>query len=265
MSNLFKKKEKKPKKKLTPNQLVNRISYVVFAVIIVVMLIVVVPQSIENIKDSTVGQVDILNDLCVECEISDISNQTITDNDMTELKTKLENAGVDIFDGEHVSLSKFDNITTCQNFSLTANELMCFVNELLSITPNYYSTTFYYAELTTDTSTKLLCVARLNFRSLCRFSDSEIKMYNSLNYTVPNKVYLTTLTNISDTISSTVKFNALDTKKSNSAKSFVESNRTNFVVENVLYDTINSALNTFCEKVDMTFSFYQNTVVFTNK
>lgn len=264
MNNLFKKKEKKPKKKLTPNQLVNRISYVIFTIIIVVALIIVVPQGIEDIKDSTIGQVDILNDLCVECEIGDITNQTITDSDMAELKTKLENAGVDIFDGEHVSLSKFNAITTCQNFSLTANELMCFVNELLSISPNYYSTTFYYAELMTDTSTKLLCIARLNFGTLCRFSDSQIQMYNSLNYTIPNKVYLTTLTNISDTISSSVTFNTLNTKKSNSAKSFVESNRTNFSVENVLYDTIKSALITFCEKVDMTFSFYQNTVVFTN-
>ncbi len=265
MNNLFKKKEKKPKKKLTQNQLINRISYVVFAVMIVVMLIIVVPQSIEDIKDSTVGQFDILDDLCVECEISDITNQTITNNDMAELKTKLENAGINIFDGEHISLDKYNEISSCDSFSLTANELMCFVNELLSITPNYYSTTFYYAELTTDTSTKLLCVARLNFRSLCRFGDSQIQMYNSLNYTVPNKVYLTTLTDISDTVSSSVTFNALDTKKSNSAKAFIESNRTNFVVENVLYDTIKSALNTFCEKVDMTFDFTQNTIFFTNK
>lgn len=265
MGKLFKKKQKKVKKKLTQNQLVTRISSIIFAVMIIVMLIIVVPQGVENVKTSTLGQVEALGDLSMECDIDDVTSKTISDAELESLKTKLSDANVDIFDGKHIAESKFALLSTCENFTLTATELVCFANELFVVSPNYYSTTFYYAELTTtDSSTKLFCVGRLNFRLLCRFSDDQIKMYNSLDYSVPNKVYLSTMTLLSDPVSSNVIFNALDTQKSNRAKSFVNSVRSNFAVENVLYDTLVSALNTFCNKTNMTFVFENNQVVFKN-
>lgn len=262
MSKLFKKKAKKPKKKLTPNQLVTRISAIIFVVAIVVMLILVVPQSINNVKDSTLGQVEILNDLNITCKLSDVTDNTISDNDKLSLQNTLTNANVDIYDGSHFSNTKLNSLSSCSDFSLTPTQLACFTNEMLGISTNYYGTTFYNIELSDST---LLCVAELNFRTLCRLSSEQIEMYSSLNYTVPNRVYITTSTTLSKNVSSSIVFNALNEKKSERAKSFVNSNRSNFDVENVLYNIVISALDSFCDKANMTYTFTNNNVVFTQK
>lgn len=259
---LFKKKKKKERKKLTEQQFVTRMSRIIFAVMIIVVLGVVVYQSYKSFTDSTNSQNSVFSSLNEQCKLSDITTKTISDTDKEGLKTKLENANIDIFDGLNVSFSKFSNLSSGEEFTLTGIELICFVNELLDVGTNYYSMIYYDVEIVSSTTIK--CVAETNFRNLCRFSNDQLKLYNTMGYTVPDKVYLTTSTTLGESLSSDIVFNTLDSNKSLQAKNFVNNSRTNFAVENVLYNTLISTLNNFCDKTNMSYTFHSGLITFYN-
>lgn len=259
---LFKKKKKKERKKLTEQQFVTRMSRIIFAVMIIVVLGVVVYQSYKSFTDSTNSQNSVFSSLNEQCKISDITSKTISDTDKTGLINKLENAKIYIFDGFKISPNKFSNLSTSEEFTLTETELVFFINELLDVGTNYYSVIYYDVEIVSSTTIK--CVAETNFSALCRFSNDQLKLYNTMGYTVPDKVYLTTSTTLGESLSSDIVFNTLDSNKSLQAKNFVNNSRTNFAVENVLYNTLISTLNNFCDKTNLSYSFQNDLITFYN-
>lgn len=257
------KKKTKKKRKLTQNQLITRLSVITTIVLIAIGLIFVVPQGIDDVKKTTLGQVDALNYLSEYCDIGMLTNTVVTSDDKQNVKTKLNTANTNLFVGDGISAQLFADLETCDQFSLTANELAFFTNELLSITSNPYIIEFYHIEIsTTSQGTNITAIATINFRSLCSLNAQQIELYSRLKYTVPTTVCLTSYTEVASEVTSSCIFNNLNQKKNDAALTFVSQTTTSDIAETILYSTLTSALNVFCDKVNLSYSFSNNCINF---
>lgn len=257
------KNKKRKRKKLTQDQIVTRISGIICFVVIVVMLIIVVPKSIKDISNNALGHADALTDLAKACSSTMLCDDPTSDADLTSLITVFTSADADIFTNNELDYDKYNNLASVQNFSLTANQLASFVNQILLNTANIYNLTFY--QITIDSAQKQIkCVVSANFRAVTKLSTNQEEVYKKLGYSIPNTVYLSTYTDYSQEPKSDITFNALDVKKNNNAKAFFSELRSDFNIAELPYNTITNTLNTFCDKTNTTYSIKDNHLQFTN-
>ena len=257
--------KKKNKKKLTQNQIITRISAILLSISIIVMLIIVLPREIKEIKNNTLGQVEALKDLSEYCDIDMVTTGIVAETDKSNLQSKLQIADVNIFKNNSINRNMFMSLTHSDNFSLSPNELAYFVNEILGITDNPYLLNFYKIEIAVSDAVYINCVADSNFKALTAMSEEQTKLYTTLKYNIPNKVFISTYTSVGEETKSSVVFNALDSKKNSRAKTFVTGSNTNLDVDNVLYNAVLSAVGEFCDKTNTTYTFSNNQINFIQK
>lgn len=257
--------KKKNKKKLTQNQIVTRISAILLSIAIIVMLVVTLPKEFNEIKNNTLGQVDALKDLNEYCDIEMVATDVVTEADKSNLQSKLQIADVNIFKNNSMNRNMFMSLTHSGDFSLNPNELAHFVNEILDITDNPYLLNFYKIEIAVSDVVYINCVADANFRSLTTITEEQIKLYTTLKYSIPNKVFISTYTSVGDKTMSSVVFNALDSKKNTRTKTFITSLNDNIDIDNVLYNAVLSAVDEFCNKTNTTYNFSNNQINFIQK
>lgn len=261
---LFKKKEKK---KLTNKELVSRWSIVIFVIVVGVSLFFTLRDNIDEITKSTIGNTKVFEYLNEDYNATSLVASPVSDSDKIAVVDKTNASGIDLFNNNYMTQQKYNSLGNANDFSLTTNEVVFFTNEILAITKNKYSINYKEINISQDgDETTIKIVATIDFPAFCKLQSSSTEIYNQLGYKVPQYVYITSYSTIkNNTTTHSAYINNLTSTKNKEVIDHMNSQNTDFNIQNICLDTFNSVLSDFCDRTNTSYHFSSGYVDFETK